>query len=116
MLENLVESSLLLLAGVASVLTVLMLMAGLIWALKSSDEWINRLRIRRYAQQVETKQVEEHLNDEIVAVLAAAATTTLRSHVRVRRVRFLGAQEGDTWAVTGRLNVMASHQISKRKS
>ena len=116
MLENLVESSLLLLAGLAGVFAVLLLMAGLIWVLKSSDEWINKLRIEKYAQQVETKQVEGDLNDEIVAVLAAAATTTLKSPLRVRRVRFLETQEGGAWAVTGRLNVMASHQISKRKS
>ena len=116
MLENLVESGLLLVVGLVGVFAVLLLMAGMIWALKSSDEWLNRLRIRKYAQKVETKQVEEDINDEIVAVLAAAATTVLKKPLRIRKVRFLGTQEGEAWAVTGRLNVMASHQISKRKS
>jgi Na+-transporting methylmalonyl-CoA/oxaloacetate decarboxylase gamma subunit len=116
MLENLLESSLLLVAGMVGVFSALFLMAGMIWLMKSSDEWINALRIRTYARKVETKQIEDELNDEIVAVLAAAATMAVKRPLRIRKVRFLGTQERGAWAVTGRLNVMASHQITRRKT
>ena len=115
MMESLIESSLLLVVGMVGVFAALLLMAGMIWALKSSDEWINSLRIKKYAQKVEANQVEVDMNDEIVAVLAAAATTALKKPLRIRKVRFLGADQRGAWAVTGRLNVMASHQITKRK-
>jgi hypothetical protein len=56
------------------------------------------------------------LDEETVAVLAAAATETLKRPVSVRRVRFLTPGAEPTWAVVGRLNIMASHAIVRRKS
>jgi hypothetical protein len=56
------------------------------------------------------------VTEETVAVIAAAASVMLMRHVRVRRVRFLSAAPEPTWAVMGRLNIMASHAISRRKS
>jgi hypothetical protein len=52
--------------------------------------------------------------EELIAVIAAAASEMLASPVVVKRIQFLGDSLSGTWAVTGRLNIMASHQISKR--
>jgi hypothetical protein len=60
--------------------------------------------------------VDVDLNDEIVAVLAASATVMLKRPISIRRVRFLEPSAEPAWAVTGRLNIMASHAISRRKS
>jgi Na+-transporting methylmalonyl-CoA/oxaloacetate decarboxylase gamma subunit len=116
MLERFIESSILLIVGLGGVFAALLLMAGMIWMMRSSDEWLNAFRIRRYAKKVEEKASEDEVNDEVIAVIAAATATALRRHVRIRKIRFLGTQAPGAWAVTGRLNVMASHQISKRKT
>jgi sodium pump decarboxylase gamma subunit len=114
--ENLYQSILLLVIGMSVTITVLASLAGLIWLLKAVDEKVNSRRIRTYAEKVETHKVDVDVNDEIVAVLAAAAAATLRRPVSIRRVRFLIPSAEPAWAVTGRLNIMASHAISRRKS
>ena len=73
-------------------------------------------RIRSHADTVNMHHGDADLNDETVAVLAAAATIMLKRPVSVRRVRFLVPAAEPAWAVTGRLNIMASHAISRRKS
>lgn len=112
---NLFESLLLLVVGMTIVLASLLLLAGMISGLKTLDERINRFRIRRYSEKVETEKKEDEVNDELVAILAAAVMTTLRKPVLVRKVRFLGETQGGAWASTGRLSIMASHRIIKRK-
>jgi sodium pump decarboxylase gamma subunit len=114
--ENLTESFLLLVVGMSGVFLSLMFLAGMIWTFRFADEELNKRRIKKYAAKVETKQVEDDINDELVAVIVAAASATLHKAVTVRRVQFLGQQAGGAWSVTGRLNIMASHAISKRKS
>jgi sodium pump decarboxylase gamma subunit len=114
--DNLYQSTLLLVIGMSVTITVLASLAGLIWLLKEVDEKVNSRRIRTYAEKVETHKVDVDVNDEIVAVLAAAAAATLRRPVSIRRVRFLKPSVEPAWAVTGRLNIMASHAISRRKS
>jgi sodium pump decarboxylase gamma subunit len=116
MTENILESLRLLVVGLLGVFAALLLLAAMIWAFRAVDEGLNKRRIRKYSAQVESKQVDTDLNDEIVAVIAAAATATLKKPIIVRRVRFLHAHPVGAWAVTGRLNVMASHSIAKRKS
>lgn len=115
-MANLLESVLLLIVGMTATVSVLGGLAGLIWVLKTVDELVNSRRIKSYADKVETRKVDVELNDEIVALLAAAATVMLRRPVSIRRIRFLKPDVEPAWAVTGRLNIMASHAISRRKS
>jgi Na+-transporting methylmalonyl-CoA/oxaloacetate decarboxylase gamma subunit len=115
--ENIIESLLLLVVGMSVTITVLGALAGLIWTLKFVDEKVNSRRIKTYADKVETHKVDVDMNDEVVAVLAAAASVMLKRPISIRRVRFLKpAADEAAWAVTGRLNIMASHAISRRKS
>jgi sodium pump decarboxylase gamma subunit len=114
--ERLIESILLLIVGMTGVFLSLMFLAGIIWLLRFADEELNKRRIKQYAARVEAKQLSDDVNDELVAIITAAAATALHRPVTIRKVHFLGQQENAAWAVTGRLNVMASHAISKRKS
>jgi sodium pump decarboxylase gamma subunit len=114
-MENFVESLLLLTAGMAVTLTALSFLAGMIWAMKWGDEKLNARKIRTYAQKVETRQLDDEVNDEVVAVIAAAATAAIKKRVTIKRITFLSPGPGQAWAVTGRLNIMASHAIAKRK-
>ncbi len=115
-MDNFTESLQLLVIGMSVTLVVLSGLACLIWVFKAVDERLNTRRIKSYAEKVETRQVDVDLNDEVVAVLAAAAAVILGRPVSVRRVRFLMPAAEPAWAVTGRLNIMASHAISRRKS
>ena len=116
-MENIVESLLLLVVGMVGVFSSLILLAGMIWLFRFADEEMNRRRIKKYSQKVETKQVEDEINDELVAVISAAAATAFHKSIIVKKIQFLDQKaSGGSWAVTGRLNVMASHAISKRKS
>lgn len=115
--QRIVESLLLLVAGMTSVFTALLLLAGMIRLLEWTDRTLNTKRIKKYSEKVETHKVDDELNDEIVAVISAAVAAMLRPPVRIRRIRFLTDAASDpAWAVTGRLNIMASHAIAKRKS
>jgi sodium pump decarboxylase gamma subunit len=115
-MDNVLQSLLLMIVGMSVTLVVLSVLAGLIWTLKIIDERLNSRRIKNYAAKVDTRKVDIDLNDEIVAVLAASATAMLKRPVSIRRVRFLTPSAEPAWAVTGRLNIMASHAISRRKS
>jgi Na+-transporting methylmalonyl-CoA/oxaloacetate decarboxylase gamma subunit len=114
--ERIIEGGLLLVVGMSVTMIVLGGLAGLIWFLKAIDERVNTHRIKSYADKVETRKIDAEVNDEIVAVLAAAATVMLRRQILIRRIRFLKPDVEPAWAVTGRLNIMASHAISRRKS
>jgi len=114
--QKLIESVLLLVVGLTVVFLALILLAGMIRLLEWTDRRVNSLRIKKYAEKVETHKVDEEINDEIVAVLSAAVSTTLRRPVRIRKIRFLTGEPAEAWAVTGRLNIMASHAITRRKS
>jgi Na+-transporting methylmalonyl-CoA/oxaloacetate decarboxylase gamma subunit len=116
MLDLLFVASLVLLVGMTIVILSLLLFAGVIVALRTSDERFNLFRIRRYSARVEAKPEELDVNDELVAVLTAAATVAIRKSVRIRRMRFLDARAAGAWTSTGRLNIMASHAVPKRKS
>ena len=115
MFENLGESVVLLAVGVTGVFVCLLLLALMIWAFRTADEWLNKKRIQKYSERVESHLADEDINDELVAVLSAAASSILKKHIKVRRIHFLGDTEGTSWASTGRLNIMASHLIPKRK-
>ncbi len=116
-MERILESLLVMLVGMTGVFTSLVLLAGMIWFFRWADEGLNAWRIKKYAEKVEAERVEDEINDELIAVLSAAAATALRKSVVVKKVQFLSQKTtGGSWAVTGRLNVMASHAISKRKS
>lgn len=70
---------------------------------------------KKPAPEIPVSAVEE-LSDELVAVIAAAAAETLTSTIVVKRIQFLNDAATGAWATTGRLNIMASHQISKRNT
>src|SRR5512138_1813149 len=98
MFDNIIQSLILLVVGMGGVFSALLLLAGMIWLLKSADEWTNRLRIRRYARGADAAAGEEGVNDEIVAVITAAATAAARRRVRVKTVRFLSPLTAGAWA------------------
>jgi len=114
MIDRLFESLLLLLLGMGGVFCSLLLLAFMIHVLRTVDERLNRRRIDQYARTLETQDPDQ-INDELAAVIAAAAASTFRRPIAIRRIRLFESRDAGPWEVTGRLNIMASHAIAKRK-
>lgn len=109
------ESLLLLVIGMAGVFSSLVVLAGMIWIIRKTDETINAWRIRNYSKKVEQHKVDPEINDELIVVLAGAVEATIKKRAVIRRIRFIDRDFAPSWAVTGRINIMASHSIQKRK-
>jgi Na+-transporting methylmalonyl-CoA/oxaloacetate decarboxylase gamma subunit len=114
--DALQESLLLLAVGMTGVMASLVFLAAMIASFKMIDERMNSWKIRRYAERVATHLPEDEPGDELTAVIAAAVAATLRRPVRIRRVRLFNAPGSGAWSSMGRLNIMASHHIARRKS
>jgi hypothetical protein len=48
---------------------------------------------------------------ELVAVLTAAAATSLKKRVVVRKFHYIDNASDTAWSQSGRLNILASHQV-----
>jgi sodium pump decarboxylase gamma subunit len=116
MVDLLLEATLILAVGMLVVFLSLLLFAGLIVALRAADEQFNLFRIRRYTRRLAATPEPQEVHDELVAVLTAAVTVAMRRPVRIRRMRFLDGGAPGAWTSTGRLNIMASHHVPRRKS
>ncbi|MBK6846323.1 MAG: OadG family protein [Proteobacteria bacterium] len=120
--DALIESMWLLLVGMGGVFAALLLFAGLFATLSALDRRLTRWRARRAAEPAAAANPGAQLGgdepreaEELVAVLAAAASVALRRRVRVRTVQRLAPGTGNPWATAGRLTIMASHAMDRRK-
>ena len=121
----LIESLWLALVGMGGVFASLALLAGLFAGLSALDRWLTRWRTRRAALPAAVPPAPalpgaaeagvEQEEEELVAVLAAAASVALRRRVKVRSVQRVAPGSGNAWAAAGRLSIMASHAIDRRK-
>jgi hypothetical protein len=55
------------------------------------------------------------IDEETIVILTAAVSETLQKPIRVRRIQFLHDDGASAWSVTGRLGLMGSHLITRRK-
>ena len=55
------------------------------------------------------------IDEETIVVITAAVSEALQKSIRVRRIQFLHDDGASAWSVTGRLGLMGSHLITKRK-
>ncbi|MDQ1265112.1 MAG: hypothetical protein QG635_262 [Bacteroidota bacterium] len=112
MLDNLIESLSLMLTGILVVFSALAFFSFLIWLLKKSDEKLRQLKFKPKDWETTSENSETEINPELIAIITAAAHETFHKQIRIRRVHFLSSQqEYSSWAASGRLNIMASHNI-----
>lgn len=116
MIERLLEGLLLLAAGMTGVILSLLLLDWLIVGIRKADEAFNSWRIRTYTEKVAPTLTEDDVSDELAAVISAAVAATMKRPMVVRRIRLFDAHGGGAWSSTGRLNIMASHHIARRKT
>ena len=55
------------------------------------------------------------IDDETSVIITAAVSEALQKSIRVRRIQFLHGDGASAWSVTGRLGLMGSHLITRRK-
>ncbi|MBI1335846.1 MAG: hypothetical protein GC164_02660 [Phycisphaera sp.] len=108
------------LVGMLVVFFALSVTSLVIAGLRRLDEWMSA----RSAQAVVSKDkaavpeaapIGPRIDDHLIVVLAAAASTVLQKSVRVHRVRFLGPSDrGESWKQEGRSVIMTSHRPRPR--
>lgn len=56
------------------------------------------------------------INDELIAVITAAAFETLNQKVRIKRIQYLDPNSySSSWLSSGRVSLLSSHNIHKGK-
>jgi hypothetical protein len=58
--------------------------------------------------------VDDALDPELLAVLAAGAYTALGAPVRIHRVHVHGESGNQAWERAGRMDIMVSHRVGKK--
>lgn len=70
-------------------------------------------------QNNQFKKIEENKfaendgsDDELVAVITAAANETLHKHVVVKKIKSISSQNESAWSQSGRLDAMGTHSVT----
>lgn len=109
--DNIIESLVLLVVGMTGVLLSLAFLALVIWTMKVVDEKLNARKISKYATKVDTQPSDIGVNDEIVAIITAAAMAEIKKAITVKRIHFIDPNVGSSWASSGRSHMMASRKF-----
>lgn len=71
-----------------------------------------RIKAERLAEQAAKREGQGNMEDEeLVAVLTAAAAVIINKSVVIKNIRFLQSGTDSAWSRMGRLSVMSSHQV-----
>ena len=114
-MENIWQSLVITVIGMSVVFSVLIILAGVIFIMRYVDEYLNNRRIAKYSKKLDRHEVEdEETNDEVVAILAAAAHIMTQKRVVIRKLRFLG-QADSSWSALGRQAAMSTHNVQRKR-
>ena len=50
-------------------------------------------------------------DEELIAVISAAAAIAIKKSVVVRKIKFVGSHQDNAWSQGGRVTVMGSHSV-----
>jgi len=116
MIELLMEALVVMLVGMSAVFASLLFFYLLIIALSKIEYRINNIRVGNLLKPksvIKDQQAVDVINPEIVAVIAAAAYEALSKPVVIKKIRYLKQSTESSWAESGRLTIMGSHNIRK---
>ncbi len=115
MYDRLVEAFIMLGVGLGAVFTVLSFFSFIIWFMKWIDSKFSKTPKVLPILKVQKEFFETKTENELVAVITAAAIECFGSKIKVHKIHFLNNPSKQTgWANSGRVNVMASHSINKK--
>ncbi len=116
MFERLAEAIVVMIVGISAVFSSLVFFYLLIVILMAVDKKINAKKVLSKLKPTSIVKDEESLeviNPEIVAVIAAAAYEMFNKPIVIKKIHYLNQSAGTSWAESGRLTVMGSHNIRK---
>lgn len=121
-MDNVSEALLVLVVGMGGVFGSLIFFYLVISLLNKIDSYFVKKeeRIRAGGLQ-ESKKIEAELeqtqdeadDDELMAVITAAAFAATDKQIIVKKIQFLNQPTSNAWAQAGRLGIMASHNVQK---
>ncbi len=115
MQEKLGEALIMLVVGLGAVFTVLSSFSLIIWLMKYLDSKFTKSAKPLPILKVQKEFFETKTENELVAVITAAAMQCFGSKIKVHKIHFLDDQSKHTgWANSVRVNVMGSHSINKK--
>lgn len=114
--ETILEGFLVLIVGVTGVLSVLFIFYLII-------EGVNKLElflVEKQKKKVEKAKAANSISqtedeDDLIAILTAAATVAFSSKIKIKQIRFIKSQPVSAWATLGRINLISSHNIQKNQ-
>ncbi len=117
MWEKLIEALEVLVIGMGGVFTSLIFFYLLIVLLKKIDGMIQAKESKTL--EIATNQRKEaedlsrinEIDNELIAVISAAAYSIVRKPVRVKTISFLGNKDDSTWSQIGKIDVISSHNV-----
>lgn len=113
MYEKIIEALEVLVVGLAGVFSVLSFFSIMIWFLKWADSKLSKKKVEAPILKVQKEFFETRTEGELVAVITAAAMEIFKSKVKIHKIHFLNdASKPSNWASSGRVNVMASHNLN----
>jgi Na+-transporting methylmalonyl-CoA/oxaloacetate decarboxylase gamma subunit len=111
--ENLIKALNIMLIGMTGVFLSLIFFSVMIWIMKKVDKFLYIKSSEKVVQP--TKITERELDEDLIAVLTAAAVAILKKKIRITKIHFLDTPEQTTWASSGRMNIMTSHAITPKR-
>jgi|DewCreStandDraft_4_1066084.scaffolds.fasta_scaffold00292_10 Na+-transporting methylmalonyl-CoA/oxaloacetate decarboxylase gamma subunit len=112
-MEKLIEALLILFVGMTSVFLSLLFFYIVIFMIREVDEKLNNFLVQKKLVPTKLDTEKAQIKPEIVAAISAAAYQTFHQPVKIKKIHFLDDSSSREWAVSGRINIMGSHNIKK---
>ncbi len=114
--DTILEGLLVLIVGITGVLLVLFIFYLIIEGVNKLELFLvetqkKKAEIAKAASSI--SQTEDE--DDLIAILTAAATVAFSSKIRITQIRFIKSQPVSPWATLGRINLISSHNIQKNQ-
>jgi len=118
MSENINEALLVLVVGMGGVFLALFFFYLIIALLNKSERlFVNaknrklEAKAKREAELEQISQAVEIDEEELIAVITAAAFFTIQQNLLVRKIKFIRNTGPSSWAAIGRFNLIGSHNV-----
>lgn len=114
--ETILEGFLVLIVGLTGVLLVLFLFYLIIEGMNKLEVFLVEKQKKNAEMAKAAKSISQAEDeDDLIAILTAAASVAFSSKIKVKQIRFIKSQPVSAWATLGRINLISSHNIQKNQ-
>lgn len=113
--DTILEGFLVLFVGLGGVLLVLFIFYLIIEGVNKLESYlVERQKKNLEKAKVANSKIQDE-EEDLIAILTAAASVALSSRIIVKQIRFIKSQPVSPWATLGRINLISSHNIQKNQ-